>query len=393
MHPERSMGMRFGLKRAGAALAGVVAVFCFAAAGGEASAQTATEVRVGGAGARAPESGVSLRGFGGVRSKAPAGIGRRGSLLDRTGTLLPPSQQREAVRRAPVRHAPGIVVGGRRPTVIVGPGVVQRSGSGVFIGGDFHDGGVGIVHERRSYSHFRTTGVTVRGRYEGDRFRLGFRIGSPLIHRHVYRHPVVCFKRPVYYGWSYWRRPSYTIGGGWMDDPFVRYGETQQVYTPPPVAQQERLEPVRELTAIDYAWHHLRAGEADAAVRAFREHLRAEPQDADAVRGMALALMESRKFEEAIALMAHAYEMDPSLAWRPIDPNVMPRGERGVRQHLSRMVQHAHRLDTASSWLMVTVLMQAEGRENVALRMLDRARDKGLRGTVGTEMWLALRPV
>ena len=45
-----------------------------------------------------------------------------------------------------------------------------------------------------------------------------------------------------------------------------------------------------------------------------------------------------------------------------------------MRRIVTRAVAHAHRVDRPDAWFMVAVLMQAEGRDDLARRMLERAQ-------------------
>ncbi|HYE03008.1 MAG TPA: hypothetical protein VD963_07210, partial [Phycisphaerales bacterium] len=82
----------------------------------------------------------------------------------------------------------------------------------------------------------------------------------------------------------------------------------------------------------------------------------------------------------------------PSLAWTPVDPLALPGGAAGMRRRVESAVGHANRVKSASAWLTVATLMQSEGRDALAAKMLDRARAAGLSVPVYREMSQALRP-
>jgi hypothetical protein len=61
-----------------------------------------------------------------------------------------------------------------------------------------------------------------------------------------------------------------------------------------------------------------------------------------------------------------------------------------LRRSVTSTVRFAQRSPSGNAWLAVAVLMQAEGRDDVALRMIDRAADEGLNPTVADRMRLRL---
>ena len=108
------------------------------------------------------------------------------------------------------------------------------------------------------------------------------------------------------------------------------------------------------------------------------------------MRLLALALLAGGKADEGVALMALAYEGDTSLALRSMDDGVLGT-PRALRDRLNRTVTYAGKVGSASAWLTVAVLMQAEGREETAQKMIDRAQAAGLNAQVAADMELALR--
>jgi len=121
-----------------------------------------------------------------------------------------------------------------------------------------------------------------------------------------------------------------------------------------------------------------RADRLAAAVAAYERHLSASPEDLIAQRELALALLELRRYERAETVMALAYAANPELGVIPINDTILGEGAHRLREAVVRAVAHAQRAERPEAWLLVTVLMQAEGRQEVAARMLGRAEDLGL---------------
>ena len=88
-------------------------------------------------------------------------------------------------------------------------------------------------------------------------------------------------------------------------------------------------------------------------------------------------------------MMAMAYRTDPPLADEAIDAQLFE-SEKDLRGQVRRCVIHANRTGLASAWLTVAVLMQAEDRDERALKMLQRARDAGLDTVIADNLVRAL---
>jgi hypothetical protein len=104
---------------------------------------------------------------------------------------------------------------------------------------------------------------------------------------------------------------------------------------------------------------------------------------------LALALIDANRVEEGIAAMRLAYERDPQLANIPVPQDVFGPSD-DLRRNLNRVSMFANRVNTASAWLALAVLMQTEGRPHPAARMLDRAEQAGLSAEVSSAVRAAL---
>ena len=159
-------------------------------------------------------------------------------------------------------------------------------------------------------------------------------------------------------------------------NPAAIYAAAYAAMNPAPAAPA-----VREPTPLERADALLMYGEPKAAAEAYRKYLEDAPGDAAPMRSLAVALLQQRRFDEAVAVMAMAYEREPRLARTAIDP-LFFEDSANLRKSVNAMVTYANRVNSASSWMTVATLMQAEERDDVALRMIERAKDLGLSATV-----------
>lgn len=247
------------------------------------------------------------------------------------------------------------------------------------------------------------SGLTVNGTYSSGNWRVGFHLGSPIV---AARPDPVCVPAPtcsdVLYGWRHygwggpyvWTTrysgvnvgPSPYVGSvGTYYDPNLQGLASMHAASAPP------QEPVRELTLPERAAYATYAGSANEAVRLLREHLRADASDTRALRALSLALLDAREFEDAAAVMGLAYRTDPGLANEAIAYGSAGLSEARLRDLLTRAVGFAHKVNSASAWLTVGAIMQAQGRDALALTMLERARKAGLEPAVFDAMAAELR--
>lgn len=185
-------------------------------------------------------------------------------------------------------------------------------------------------------------------------------------------------------------------GGWWVND----YRRATPVYDPTgyapaaflerPVPPAPQIQEAPEMTALERGELRLRTGDAVGADSALREHLKANPTDAKGLRTLGLALLEQRKVSEAIAVVMAAYTLDPTLAQAPIAPGTIPGDASDLRARFTQVVEIANRQKSASPAFVAAVLAQAEGRKEVALRMLNRATEQGLSAKLGDAMRHAL---
>jgi hypothetical protein len=114
----------------------------------------------------------------------------------------------------------------------------------------------------------------------------------------------------------------------------------------------------------------------------------------EAIRMLGLAMIADGQIDEGAAKIAEAYTLNPALASTPIDERLFPTGARFDLRDLVRKVSiRANRTDAPEAWFTLGVLMQAEGRDSVALDMVLKASAAGLDQSVISPMADSLRRV
>lgn len=227
------------------------------------------------------------------------------------------------------------------------------------------------------------SGLTVGGVFTNDRWKIGFRIGSPVacvtnICGPTFV-PPVCIS-PLW-GWTntwgaYWGSYyPYAMGPNtYGNDP--RLWKSSEPVQTQPVAQPAA--PAEPPTPLEVGKAALAEKQPRVAIAAFRRDIAERGSSPDTLRFLAIALVENKQLEDASAVMAAAYRLDTLLASIPIDLSGLGYSQREFRDLTTRCVHQANRLGTASSWLLVASLMQAEGRNEPAQRAIEKAAKYGL---------------
>lgn len=185
------------------------------------------------------------------------------------------------------------------------------------------------------------------------------------------------------WGWGRWNR----FGWGYYQIP-DRYAGTVDG---PQNRELEGGDPEPEpLTPIESARAWMFQGNADEAARWYREYLEENPDDARVMREYAAAMQESGRMLDAVAMMAYAYSQDPGLVNEPMPTWIWGDSPFRMREAVTDSVKYGHRVGTGNVWLLVAVLMQAEGRDSVAIKMIDRAQDEGLDPALADRMRMRL---
>lgn len=330
-------------------------------------------------------------GAAGVRVRAPAPI--------RTTV---PNARRDAVggARGGVVQSGVFDVGTRAGRVrVVSPEVAERAGIIHDAQGGHHDG------VRAGFNS--SSGFNARGSFGGDDFRLYFTVGNEPVfvpsvgfvgYRGTFSPADSRFwggasRAYIGVGGSSFSHGTFTSNPCWdgrcntviVQSP-AYVDPTWIVSATPPssLTAAAQAQPQPEPTTFDLARDAILTATWQTADTLLLSHLEQYPNDADALRLLAIARLETGRPDDAIALMASAYEREPWLAATPLYADEFHGGTRAMRQRVRNAVTIAHRRDTASAWLLVTVLMQAEGSDRYAVagNMLVRAAQRGLDPTV-----------
>ncbi len=243
------------------------------------------------------------------------------------------------------------------------------------------------------HDHGFDDGLTIHGSYKDDRWKLRFHLGGST---HWYRKNTYC--QPIYWPtWGWGGGLYYNSPLGWLEYRDATYYPSIDGYYSPadpdlyvdPAA--DRVEapapPPTEPEALG-RWH-LEREHYREAVEAFAKSLD-EKRTPERVRWLGLAYLMDRKPQEAAALIAAAYSGDPTLASRPIpDDALVDREEfRRARTMASR---YANQMNSASGWLTLVVLLQAEGKNDLARTNLKKAQAVQLETPVARAIESALK--
>jgi hypothetical protein len=194
--------------------------------------------------------------------------------------------------------------------------------------------------------------------------------------------------------WYGWYGSSYGYAWWWYSVPDRYRGpiygsDSDLTYDPgysSMPADQGAMPEAIPLSAIEVARLEMSLGETAVAVDAYRAHLREYPSDWLAVRELGIAMLRSGDRGDGIAMVSYAYSMDPTLAYDTVVMSVFENSDRILRDEVIDTVGWGHRNPSASAWLTVAMLMQSEGRDGPALRMIERAEEYGLDPEIASMM-------
>lgn len=150
------------------------------------------------------------------------------------------------------------------------------------------------------------------------------------------------------------------------------------------------LTSTRVLSGAELGDIYLRTGDAQAAIAAYQEHLASFPSDAPVRRSLGLALLCAGRAEEAAESVLQAYTVAPWLADEPISPGAFAQGAEDLVLNIELASAYANRVKSAPGWLLVGVLMQANGQGDLGVLMLDRADGAGLDPGVSSPLRAAM---
>lgn len=154
--------------------------------------------------------------------------------------------------------------------------------------------------------------------------------------------------------------------------------ELARRYDPELIGADPNAEPP---TARELGERALRAGRYDIAITEFaaaadeeqRDEADSEQPSRQAKRLLGIAHAADKQFELAGQHLTEAFETDPGLRTLPIrGEDLFPDGLE-LNSIVSRAVGHAHRSPSYNAWFTVAVLMQAQGKNDLANTMIERA--------------------
>ncbi len=236
------------------------------------------------------------------------------------------------------------------------------------------------------------SGFRARGSFDDGDFSLRFRLDSGL-NDHL-SHDLLHRSRQHRIFNSYYGLPYYNSYGS-----YGRYGYYEPVYAigptyvsqpapPPPPPPAVVTEPQ---TPYEEGLGHLWRDEIDDAIRVLNGVVLDDDANGEAQRMLALALISKGRVADGVAMMRAAYDNDPALAREPIETVILGvKSERILGRLVRRVSMHANKVESASGWLTLGALMQAQGRPERAGMMLKRAVDAGLERSMGEAFGLPL---
>lgn len=197
-----------------------------------------------------------------------------------------------------------------------------------------------------------------------------------------------------WYGW-YSNRYSYRWWNYSIPDRYrgVVYGvDTELVDSPGPTQSmaQDVLPEAVPLSAVEVARLEMSLGQPDVAIEAYRAHLSEYPSDWLALRELGLAMIRTGQRGDGVAMIGYAHSQDPLLAYDIIPVELFGGDAHELRDAVVQVVGWGHRNPSSSAWLSVAVLMQGEGRNGPALKMIERAEQLGLDPAIADQMRGAL---
>ncbi len=155
---------------------------------------------------------------------------------------------------------------------------------------------------------------------------------------------------------------------------------SQPTVTPPPPP-----------TLLELASAAMAQRQPKVAVEALRREVREQGETAETLRLLGVALAMDRRWLDAAAVMRSAYRLDPKLATAPLDAAAAGVDGRRLRELVKGAVLAANRGESASEWLLVAALMQAEGRNELSSTMASRAAKAGLEPEIASGFGVGVR--
>lgn len=154
---------------------------------------------------------------------------------------------------------------------------------------------------------------------------------------------------------------------------------------------QPNVTPPPPPTLLELASAAMAQRQPKVAVEALRREIREQGEQAETLRLLGVALAMDRRWLDAAAVMRSAYRLDAKMATTPLDAAAAGVDDRRLRELVKGAVLAANRGKSASEWLLVAALMQAEGREEWSSAMASRAAKAGLEPEIASGFGVGVR--
>lgn len=165
---------------------------------------------------------------------------------------------------------------------------------------------------------------------------------------------------------------------------------SSQYYPPAPVPAPAPQAP--QLTAMEAATELMQSAQYADAARAFKEHLKDQPDDTDAQRSMGVALLLAGKTRDGIEAIGRAYNTNPALGATPLDTDELAVTPTQLRELSGQVITMSRRLASANGFITAAMLMQSRDRADLARKMLDDAKASGLDREVHARLSAGMSP-
>jgi hypothetical protein len=170
-----------------------------------------------------------------------------------------------------------------------------------------------------------------------------------------------------------------TFGTGYADSLYY-YPPLAGVYSPidpnliiyPPTdrTQLPKVEP----TATDL----ISTGQTQQAMDLLLDELITQPDDPERLRLLAVSMAGNGDFVPAANILLAVYQSDPLISVYPLDGSAVFGSRRALRQIIIGAVKDVQKRESPQGWLLVAMLKQAQGQDDVAAKMIQRAQALGL---------------
>ncbi len=142
------------------------------------------------------------------------------------------------------------------------------------------------------------------------------------------------------------------------------------IYPPTDRTQLPKVEP----TATDL----ISTGHTQQAMDLLLDELITQPDDPERLRLLAVSMAGNGDFQAAGSIVLAVYQSDPLISVYPLDGSALFGSRRALRQIIVGAVKNVQKRESPQGWLLVAMLKQAQGRDDVAAKMIKRAQALGL---------------